>query len=136
MTLTNSGFSVWALPDNLVEFIIRTFFEQKAPGNTALVKGYLPTGQVYAWLYTANRHYTINLDEHEKFRCAACSRGTLYSLELCEFTIEETRPNGDIVMNFWRRIGDESGEGGRAILTHSRNGWAISQRQTEWSTVP
>lgn len=126
---------MWALPDDLVEFIIGTFFEQKVPGNTALVKGYLPTGQVYAWLYTANRHYSINLDEHEKFRCAACSRGTLYSLELCEFTIEETRPNGELVMNFWRRIGDESGEGGRVVLMRKLKGWIISERLTNWSTV-
>jgi hypothetical protein len=130
--LTSPEFSVWALPEALVEFIIQTFFAQKAPGNTALVKGFLPTGQTYAWLYTANHYYQISLDDHEKFRGAACSRGTLYSLELCEFTIEENRPNGDILLNFWRRIGDDSGEGGRALLTQKRSNWVVAQRITGW----
>ena len=133
--MTSSEFSIWAPPESLVEFILHTFFAQKVPGNTALVKGFVPTGQTYAWLYTANRYYPISLEDHEKFKDAACSRGTFYSLELCEFTIEENRPNGDIVLNFWRRIGDDSGEGGRALVTHKRNGWAVAQRITGWRSA-
>jgi hypothetical protein len=119
--------SIWALPDELTNFIISALFKQTLPDFSALVRGCLPNGQTYAWLYTADRYYPISLDDHAKFREAAKSRGGDYSLEICEFKIEEQTADGDIVINYWRHIGDESGSGGRVLLSHKLGAWKIAQ---------
>ncbi len=122
--------SIWALPDELTDFIITGLFRQTLPEFSALVRGRLPSGQVYAWLYTGDRYYPISLTDHAKFREAAKSRGGNYSLEICEFQIEEQTADGDIILNFWRHIGDESGAGGRVLLSRKRGNWAVAQRLT------
>ncbi len=128
--------SIWALPDELTSFIITTFFNQTRPDTSALVRGRVPSGQRYAWLYTADRYYPISLEDHEKFREAARSRGGDYSIELCEFEIEEHTAEGDIVVNWWRHVGDDSGEGGRVVLSHKNDAWIIAKRLKGWQKIP
>jgi hypothetical protein len=119
------GISIWSLSDDLINAIINTVFEQQ--DSSALIRGVLPNGKAYNWLYTAKRYYPISPSEHEMFWQAAKSRGHHYSLELCDFTIEELRPNGDLVLNFRRRSSDDAGEEGRAILSQRHHTW-VNQR--------
>ncbi len=134
--MINLNIPAWPLTEDLTQFIFTTFFNQSRPDSSALVQGRLPGGQVYAWLYTADHDYSISLDDHNKFKEASKSRGGFYSIEICEFMIEEVRANGDLVLNYWRRTRDDTGEGGRVVLSHRRNTWAITQRLTGWRSRP
>ncbi len=124
--------SIWALPDELTNSIITTFFKQERADTSALVKGRLPGGQVYTWLFTADRYYPISRSDYDKFRQAAKSRGGDYTLELCEFEIEDYSDDGDIVLNYWRHFADDSGEGGRVVLVHKQNTWTLAKRLKGW----
>ncbi len=134
--MINLNIPAWPLTEDLTQFIFTTFFDQSRPNSSALVKGQLPGGQVYAWLYTANHEYSISLDDHDKFKQASKSRGGFYSIEICEFMIEEVRANGDLVVNYLRRTRDDTGEGGRVVLSRRHNLWAVVQRLTGWRSRP
>jgi hypothetical protein len=137
VTLIVQQASVWALPDELTHFIITALFKQVRADTSALVRGKITAGQTQAWLYTADRYYPISLADHAKFLEAAKSRGSEYSIEICEFEIEERARNGDIVLNFWRHFGDDSGEGGRVLVSQQNsNTWAIAKRLKGWWKKP
>ncbi|MEP7289225.1 MAG: hypothetical protein ABI947_26030 [Chloroflexota bacterium] len=125
--------SEWVLPDDLTHYIMTTLFVQPRLDSSAIVRGRLPNDVVRTWLYTANQYLEISLADYEKFRRAAKSRGGSYSIELCEFIVEEVLVHGDIVLNFWRRVHDDTGEGGRVILGY-RNGWEQIQQFGGWET--
>jgi hypothetical protein len=74
--------------------------------------------------------------DHEKFKEASKSRGGSYTIELCEFEIEDVLDNGNIVLNFWRRTRDDTGEGGRVVLTRKHNNWAMLRRLKGWRSRP
>src|SRR5579871_4041721 len=118
----------WVLPDCLVDFIITNLFDQPRLDSSALIRGRMPNDQIASWLYTANCYQPITNDDHEKFRRAARSRGGGYSMELCEFVVEDVLANGDVRLNFWRRVRDDTGEGGRVILTEQEGSWRITQQ--------
>src|SRR5713226_3363336 len=99
----------WVLPNDLTDFIITNLFEQPRLDSSALIRGRLPNDQTSAWLYTANCYQAISGDDHEKFRRAAISRGGSYSMEMCEFVVEDVLASGDVVLNFWRRVRDDTG---------------------------
>ena len=137
----NLDMPAWPLTDELIQFIVATFFAQprpeaSVPVTSALVQGRLPGGQVYAWLYTTDRYYSISLEDHEKFKQASKSRGGSYTIELCEFEIEEVLSTGNIVLNFWRRTRDDTGEGGRVVLTRKHNSWKMLRRLKGWRSHP
>jgi hypothetical protein len=83
-------------------------------------------------MITGKQYYRISQTEHDKFRRAAKSRGGGYSIELCEFTIEDVLANGDIVLNYFRRLADDTGEGGRLILTRVNGIWTQKQKLGAW----
>ena len=120
------------LSNDLIDYIISTIFEQPSYDSVALVRGKLPGGEIRTWLYKLRKYNPITFDEHEQLRRAAKSRGGNYSIELCEFTIEEVLQNGDIVLNFWRRTRDNTGEGGRVILSCGAAGWYEDQHLGGW----
>ncbi|HVO43276.1 MAG TPA: hypothetical protein VMT34_11665 [Aggregatilineales bacterium] len=120
------------LPNDLAHYIIQTMFEQPSLDSVALIRGKLPGGELRTWLYRARKYIPISAEEHEQFRRAAKSRGGNYGVELCEFTIEEVMHNGDILLNFWRRTRDNTGEGGRVILSCRGAGWHEEQQLGGW----
>ena len=121
----------WALPNDLTHYIMTTLFAQPRLDSSAIVRGRLPNDVVRTWLYTANQYQEISLADYDKFRKAAKSRGGSYSIELCEFIVEEVLAHGDVVLNFWRRVRDDTGEGGRIILAY-RDGWEQIQQLGGW----
>ncbi len=125
-----------SLSNTLIDYIITTIFEQPRLDSTALIRGRLPDGQVFAWLYAAGQYQPISLADHEKFRRAAKSRGGNYSMELCEFVIEEVLANGNVVFNFWRRVRDDTGEGGRIILEQKDHTWHQGKHLGGWENHP
>ena len=135
-TVINFNIPAWPLTEELTQFIFTTFFKQSRPDSSALVHGRLPGGQVYAWLYTADHDYSISLEDHDKFKQASKSRGGFYSIEICEFMIEEVQADGDLVLNHWRRTRDDTGEGGRVVLSRRHNTWMVAQRLTGWRSRP
>lgn len=126
------GLTSRSLPDHLVYYVITTFFEQSRLDSTALIRGKTSGGDVYAWLYSGSMYSAISPADYDKFRRASRSRGGSYSLELCEFTIEEILDNGDVVLNFWRRVRDDTGEGGRVLLSYQGPTWVVSQILGGW----
>src|SRR5438094_490368 len=112
----------YAVPDDLIEYIIGNMFEQPRLDSISLIRGRLADGRIRTWLYKNNEYQEIFVEDHEKFRQAAKTRGGNYSVELCEFVIEQVLPNGDVTVNFWRRVRDHTGEGGRVILSCRGNG--------------
>ncbi len=126
------GLTTRMLPDHLIQYVITTFFEQSRLDSTALIRGKTLGGDVCAWLYSGSMYSAISFADYEKFRRAARSRGGNYSLELCEFTIEEILDNGDVVLNFWRRVRDDTGEGGRVLLSYKPPTWAVAQILGGW----
>ena len=126
----------WDLPIDLADFIITNLFEQPRLDSSALIRGRLPNAEVSAWLYTANCYQSISTDDHEKFRRAARSRGGGYSMELCEFVVEDVLANGDVLLNFWRRVRDDTGEGGRVILSERDGAWCVTQQLGGWENHP
>ncbi len=126
----------WVLPNDLTDFIITNLFEQPRLDSSALIRGRLPNDQTSAWLYTANCYQAISGDDHEKFRRAAISRGGSYSMEMCEFVVEDVLASGDVVLNFWRRVRDDTGEGGRVILSQQTGAWRVAQQLGGWENHP
>ncbi len=134
--LNESDVYQWTLSDDLTNYIITTVFEQPRLDSSALIHGTLPDGQVFTWLLTGKRYTAISLEDHRKFRRAAKSRGRNYSMELCEFAVEDVLANGDLVLNFWRRVRDDTGEGGRIILSCGRGCWEQIQHLGGWENHP
>lgn len=132
LVLDTTSLSSWNLSEDLTHYIITTFFEQPRLDSTALVRGRLPNGLVYTWLYSGKQYYPISEKDHEKFRRASKSRGGGYSMEVCEFFIEDVLANGDIVLNYFRRVADDTGEGGRMILSHIDGNWTQKQQLGGW----
>ncbi len=128
--------SVWALPQDLTDYIVETFFQQPRLDSSALIRAKLPDGQVQTWLYSNRKCVPISREDHDKFKKAAKSRGGSYAMELCEFTIEQVLANGDISLFVWRRSGDDSGKGGRMILSYRDNSWMIAQHLGGWEATP
>ena len=126
----------WVLPECLADFIITNLFDQPRLDSSALIRGRMPNDKVTSWLYNANCYQAISNDDHEKFRRAARSRGGGYSMELCEFVVEDVLASGDVVLNFWRRVRDDTGEGGRLILSQSEGAWRIGQQLGGWENHP
>jgi hypothetical protein len=126
----------WSLSDDLTHYIITTLFEQPRLDSSALIRGSLPHEQVLAWLLTGKHFSPISLEDHGKFRRAAKSRGGNYSMELCEFAVEEVLANGDLVLNFWRRVRDDTGEGGRIIVSCRKGCWEQLQQLGGWENRP
>ena len=93
-------------------------------------------GEIGTWLYSGKQYYPISQTDHEKFRRAAKARGGGYSMELCEFVIEDVLANGDVVLNVWRRLGDDTGTGGRMILSHVKEAWITKQKLGTWEKYP
>jgi len=127
-----TSLSHWNLSEDLADYIITTFFEQPRLDSSALVRGRLPNGSILTWLYSGRKYYPISQTDHEKFRRAAKSRGGGYSMEVCEFFIEDVLANGDIVLNYFRRVADDTGEGGRMILAHVDGKWTQKQQLGAW----
>jgi hypothetical protein len=131
-----SGVTQLSLSNSLIDYVITTVFEQPRLDSTALVRGRFQDGQVLTWLYATRQYHTISLDDHDKFRRAAKSRGGNYSMELCEFVVEDVLANGDVVLNFWRRVRDDTGEGGRMILTCKDQQWMTAKQLGGWENHP
>ncbi len=127
-----TSLSHWNLSEDLADYIITTFFEQPRLDSSALVRGRLPNGSILTWLYSGRKYYPISQTDHEKFRRAAKSRGGGYSMEVCEFFIEDVLANGDIVLNYFRRVADDTGEGGRMILAYVDGKWTQKQQLGAW----
>lgn len=53
-------------------------------------------------------------------------------MQVCEFIIEDVLANGDIVLNYFRRQGDDTGEGGRMILSRVNGKWTQKQHLSAW----
>jgi hypothetical protein len=134
MNMTRLG--TWTLSDELTHYIITTFFDQPRFDSTALVMGKLPDGAVNTWLYTARLFYPISLTDYDKFKRAAKLRGGGYSMELCEFVVEEVLANGNIRLNYWRRVKDDTGEGGRIILANTNGSWGQVKALSVWDSRP
>ncbi len=130
--MVTSNPPVWALPADLTDYIVETFFQQPRLDSSALIRAKLPDGQVHTWLYSNRKCTPITVADHDKFKKAAKSRGGSYAMELCEFTIEQVLANGDISLFVWRRSGDDSGKGGRMILSYRDNSWIIAQHLGGW----
>src|SRR5258707_10601997 len=127
-----TNLSEWALPEDLKHYIMTSIFQQSRFDSSALVRGRLPDDVVRTWLYTGNQYAEISIGDHDKFKRAAKSRGGSYSMELCEFLVEEVLATGDVVLNFWRRVRDDTGEGGRVILSYRNGTWAQVQQLGGW----
>ena len=130
--MDTTSISDWNLSEDLTDYIIITFFEQPRLDSTALVQGRLPNDFICTWIYSGNQYSRISRTDHDKFRRAAKSRGGGYSIELCEFSIEEVLANGDVVLNYWRRLADDTGQGGRMILSHVNDVWIQKQKLSQW----
>ncbi len=130
--MTDTELSEWALPDDLKEYILTTIFAQPRHDSSALIRGRLLADITRVWLYTGKQYTEITLADHDKFKRAAKSRGGGYAMELCEFIVEEVLANGDVILNFWRRVRDDTGEGGRVILSHRNDTWAQVQQLGGW----
>lgn len=128
----DTSLSEWVLRDDLTHYIMNTIFEQPRLDSTALIRGRLPADLIKTWLYSARSYQEISLADHEKFKRAAKTRGGGYTMELCEFVIEEVQGNGDVVLNFWRRVRDDTGEGGRIILSCCGGQWSQVQQLGGW----
>ena len=131
-TLDVTSPSYWNLSEDLVHYIMTNFFDQPRLDSTALVRGRLPNGSVLTWLYSGKKYYPISQTDHEKFRRAAKSRGGGYSMEICEFFIEDVLENGDVVLNYFRRVAEDTGEGGRMILSCVDGKWTPKQHLGAW----
>jgi len=121
-----------SLSDDLVDYVIVNLFTQPRLDSSALIRARAFDGEVRVWLFSSNQYTEITLDDYKKFRRAAQTRGGGYSMELCEFVIEEVMANGDLVLNFWRRLRDDTGEGGRVILSRRNEQWQQGQRLSGW----
>jgi hypothetical protein len=130
--VTNTSVGEWTLSDTLTHYIMTTLFAQQRLDSSVLVRGRLPNEIIYAWLYTAGTYHQISLKDYDKFRKASKARGGGYSMELCEFVVEEVLANNDVVLNYWRRTRDDTGEGGRVILTCEDNEWRQKQYLGTW----
>lgn len=130
--MTNFSVSEWTLPETLTHYIMTTLFAQHRLDSSVLVRGRLPNDIAYAWLYTAGTYHQISLKDYDKFRKAAKARGGGYSMELCEFVVEEVLANNDIVLNYWRRTRDDTGEGGRVIVSDGHGQWEQKQYLGTW----
>jgi hypothetical protein len=131
-----SNLSVWSLTADLTDYIVAAFFEQPRMDSSALIRAKLPDGQLHHWLFTNRQYVTISLEDYEKFKKAAKLRGGAYAMELCEFTVEQVMANGDLVLFHWRRLADESGKGGRIILSHREGYWTVIQKLGGWDATP
>lgn len=122
----------WVLPQDLTHYILTVIFEQPRLDSSALVRGQLPNDETRTWLYSGGRYQEISQGDYQKFKRAAKSRGGSYAMELCEFVIEEMLGSGDIILNFWRRLRDDTGEGGRVILSRRNEQWTQIQQLSGW----
>jgi hypothetical protein len=132
VNVIDTSLSEWALPDDLTHYIMTTIFEQPRLDSSALIRGRFSEANTRTWLYTAGQYTEISVADHEKFKRAAKSRGGGYSMELCEFIVEEVLADGDVVLNFWRRVRDDTGEGGRVILSRRNGQWTQVQQLGGW----
>ena len=130
--MDTTSISGWNISDDLTDYIITTFFEQPRLDSTALVQGRLPNDFVCTWIYSGKQYTRISRTDHDKFRRAAKARGGGYSIELCEFSIEDVLANGDVVLNYWRRLADDTGQGGRMILAYVDGVWIQKQKLGAW----
>jgi hypothetical protein len=120
------------MPEDLIDFIMTIIFDQPRLDSSALVRGRILYEHERAWLLVSSNYQEITPADYETFRKAAKARGGGYSMELCEFLIEEVRASGDIVLNYWRRVRDDTGEGGRVVLTPMPGGWSTTQNLGGW----
>ena len=130
--MDTTNLSQWNLSEDLTDYIITTYFEQPRLDSTALVRGRLPSDVVLTWLLRGQEYTPISLTDHEKFRQAAKARGGAYSMEICEFIIEDVLADGDIVLNIFRRRGDDTGKGARLIITRTDGKWTEKQHLSGW----
>jgi hypothetical protein len=130
--LSHTSQDQWVMPDDLIDFIMTTLFDQPRQDSSALVRGRILYEQQRVWLLVADKYQDIRTADYDKFRKAAKSRGGGYSMELCEFLIEEVRADGDIILNYWRRVRDDTGEGGRVVVSHLPSGWEVIQQLGGW----
>ncbi len=138
MVIDSSYFHAWTQSDKFIQYVMDTFFEQPRLDSTALIKGRWPDGEVRTWLYYGRDHNPISQVQFENFRKAAKSRGGVYLMEICEFVIEEVLPNNGVLVNFWRRVRDDTGEGGRVIITEGedQDSWTVAVHLGGWENRP
>ncbi|HLY28241.1 MAG TPA: hypothetical protein VKQ72_17980 [Aggregatilineales bacterium] len=133
----NSSFSlVWTQSDGFIAYVIDTFFEQPQLDSTALIRGRWPDGETRTWLYYGREHNPISQAQYDKFRKAAKTRGGVYTMEICEFVVEEMLPDGGALLNYWRRVRDDTGEGGRVIVTQQGDCWIVTTQLGGWENRP
>lgn len=128
----NYNMELWTPPTNLLDFVMSTLFEQPRLDSTALVWGKYLDGSIHTWMLTANHYQPITEADYAQFKRAAKLRGGSYSLELCEFTVEEVLADGSIYLNYWRRVADDTGEGGRAVLERDGQHWRVAKKLGGW----